>query len=211
MLLCEVILSVLIIVKQPLLSCDMLEVRTMANNNLNAADIDGSTIASILKQQREQSKEEQANVIQRRLSPFAISQLRKSNVEDVRLLIIDEISNVTTHKLGELSRLFSEARQNKEEVFGGIPILMVGDFNQKGPVGGTLATMSLMKKVMENKSLHIQSKARPPQNNPKLHYECKIARQIFEPLCKRQKRDSFVTQNQRNCASDNSIGCEILA
>jgi len=135
---------------------NMIKVWTMANNNLNAADIDGSTIASILKQQREQSKEEQANVIQRHLNPFAISQLRKSNVEDVRLLIIDEISNVTTHKLGELSRLFSEARQNKEEFFGGIPILMVGDFNQKGPVGGTLATMSLMKKVIQRNKCYGQ-------------------------------------------------------
>src|SRR6056300_344140 len=42
-------------------------------------------------------------------------------------------------------------------------------------------------------------------------YEDKLARQIFESPRKRQKKDSYITQNQHNSASDNSIGCEILA
>ena len=88
----------------------------MAKNNLNAADINGCTIASLLHQRIE--KDDTKIWKPRKLIPEgAISQLQKNNIHDVRLLIIDEVSNIHVEKLGELSRLFGLAIGNAEEPF----------------------------------------------------------------------------------------------
>ena len=42
--------------------------------------------------------------------------------------------------------MFCAARENSRELFGGVKIILVGDYNQKKPVG-EIATTSLMKFV----------------------------------------------------------------
>ena len=66
---------------------------------------------------------------QEKTSPQAIKYLEDQEIDkNLRLIILDEISNVTVQKLGQLSRLFEIGMKNNK-LFGGIPVLLVGDFN----------------------------------------------------------------------------------
>ena len=65
-------------------------------------------------------------------------------MDKLLLIIIDEVSNVSTERLARLSKLFAAAKQREDKPFGGIKVLLVGDFNQKGPCAGTLATRDIM-------------------------------------------------------------------
>ncbi|CAJ1934697.1 unnamed protein product [Cylindrotheca closterium] len=171
---------------------------TLASNNLNAADIDGSTIASVLKQ-RIQQKMEEAKTVQQKISHAAVLALERQNVCNARLIIIDKISNVTASKLGQLSRLFSECTQKPNEFFGGIPVLLVGHSNQKEPVGGLLATTSLLKKI-DNETKAKEDATRRKQNKAK-HWK----------MLSNHKSASIIDANSNNVASDSTLGCKILA
>ena len=63
------------------------------------------------------------------------------------MLIIDDISNVSTNVLACLSELFAMARECPSKPFGSLPVLFVGDLNQKGSCGGALMTADIMKYV----------------------------------------------------------------
>ena len=65
-------------------------------------------------------------------------------MDKLLLIIIDEVSNVLTENLARLSKLFAAAKQREDKPFGGIKVLLVGDFNQKGPCAGTFATRDIM-------------------------------------------------------------------
>ena len=77
----------------------------------------------------------------------------RRQVKDASLLIIDEISNVRVEKLDQLSRLFGAARERPGEFFGGLSVLLVGDFNQKGPVGGVLGTKAILERFEKGKEI----------------------------------------------------------
>ena len=70
-------------------------------------------------------------------------------------MILDEISNVTVQKLGQLSSLFEIGMKNNK-LFGGIPVLLVRDFNQKKPIG-ELATKSLLELVKNKHKYNIRT------------------------------------------------------
>ena len=154
---------------------------TIANNNLNAADIDGSTIASLLhlRIQKKTNESDDSIVLLSKISQQAIKDLKDKEIEKyLRLIIIDEISNVTVQKLGQLSRLFGIGMNNNLN-FGGIPVLLVGDFNQKKPIG-QLATTSLLE-LIKNK------------------YEMKLQQEMNDILSDESNDDRFmnVTQYQK--------------
>ena len=176
-------------------------VLTMANNNLNAADINGCTIASLLHQRIE--KDGKIWKPRKLIPEGAVAQLQKNNIHEVRLLIIDEVSNIRAEKLGELSRLFGLALQNTEEPFGGIPVLLVGDYNQKKPVG-ELATKSLME--LETNSHRLKTTRKSGKNSKK-----EVIRKLKTKQKPLPKSDALFSTNKCNAKSDHAIGCQILA
>ena len=75
---------------------------TMANNNLNAADIDGCTIASLLCQRftNTTDKDSDPKDILWKIPQQAILNLQKQDIEkNLHLLILDEVSNIRAQKL----------------------------------------------------------------------------------------------------------------
>ncbi|KAL3931624.1 MAG: hypothetical protein SGBAC_011222 [Bacillariaceae sp.] len=185
---------------------------TTANNNLNAADINGCTIASLLGTAIQSIP---ANGEPSKINSKAVQKLQDKGVANLKLLIIDEISNVTADKLGQLSRVFALATGNKNERprFGqDICVLFVGDYNQKKPVGGPLATFSVLEKVGNEKQLAEQTLSREQQAKQK-----RRANRPKPKLIGKQKRnkdprsDTIFAGNYHSWISDNSLGCNILA
>ena len=118
-------------------------------------------------------------VLLSKISQQAIKDLKDKEIDKyLRLIIIDEISNVTVQKLGQLSCLFGIGMNNNLN-FGGIPVLLVGDFNQKKPIG-QLATTSLLE-LIKNK------------------YEMKLQQEMNDILSDESNDDGFmnVTQYQK--------------
>merc|ERR1712207_114263 len=89
----------------------------------------------IYKFKKKTNESDDSIVLLSKISQQAIKDLKDKEIDKyLRLIIIDEISNVTVQKLGQLSRLFGIGMNNNLN-FGGIPVLLVGDFNQKKPIG----------------------------------------------------------------------------
>jgi hypothetical protein len=127
-----------------------------AFNNLNAADIGGITISKLLSEGIQPASDKNnrgrsgLSGITRPIKTRAVQALQRSyDVANIPLLIIDEVSNVTVENLSRLSKLFATARNRQEELFGGMPVMLVGDYNQKGPTGGGLATSHFLKYITE--------------------------------------------------------------
>ena len=103
----------------------------IANNNLKAVDIDRITIA-ILLHQRIKMKQVDSNdstVLVKKNSLKVIKYLEDQEIDkNIWLIILDEISNITVQKLGQLSCLFEIGMKNNK-LFVSIPVLLVGDFN----------------------------------------------------------------------------------
>jgi hypothetical protein len=166
-----------------------------AFNNLNACDIGGFTISKLLgdgfqKKNNSKSKRKAGSGMPNPIKSWAIIALQKlGDIKQIPLLIIDEISNVPLYSLARLSKLFAAARERTTEPFGGMPILLVGDFNQKKPTGGELATMDLLKFVVE------RQKGTKSLQNPSLG----------------QHSHAVYSESDTNACSDRSSGCQILA
>jgi hypothetical protein len=163
-----------------------------AFNNLNAAAMDGLTIMKLLGdgfQKRNTGKSKAGSGLPNRIKASAIIALQNlRDIHKVPLLIIDEISNVPVHCLARLSRLFAQALEKPDELFGGMPVLLVGDFNQKKPTGGELQTMDLLKYVIERQN------EKNGLQDPSL----------------RQHSRAIYSESDMNKYSDKSLGCEIL-
>lgn len=183
---------------------------TAANNNLNAADIDGCTIASmmVLKHPIEKNKNQTdgQHAMQpepmKKIVPEAVSALQDRNIMKLLLLIIDEISNVTAEKLGQLSRLISRALENSKD-FGGVRILLVGDYNQKKPIG-EIATKTSLKHIGNSKQAQTFSRrAKTAKRQRKTSQRKKQSQD--------QKSESLFSSHEHNCISDATLGCKILS
>ncbi len=77
----------------------------------------------------------------------------------------------------------------QDQPFGGMPVLLVGDFNQKKPTGGELQTMDLLKYVVE------QQKEKNGLQDPSL----------------RQHSHAIYSELDMNKCTAKSLGCQILA
>ena len=170
-----------------------------ANNNLNAADIDGCTIASLLCEGFEEKRNEPTEKTKKRqrvLKEAAVTKLmRSSQAAKVPLLIIDEASNISADKLARLSQLFAAVRNKKDEIFGGMPVLLVGDYNQKPPIGGILATADLMG--------HVTNAAR--------NYKCSKTTSSGKTKGRPIKSNAIFADSSHSAASNSAIGSRILA
>jgi len=76
----------------------------------------------------------------RTLASFLL-QIRKKRTTDaivnLELIIIDEVSMMKKHHLAQLDKRLRVAKRVHDVVFGGVHVILVGDFLQLPPVGGT--------------------------------------------------------------------------
>ena len=122
-----------------------------AENNLNASDIGGVAISSLFKDGFDNTTnwaktKTKSTKKSQKIKPQAVAALKNLfPVNELLLLIIDGISNVSTQRIACLSKHSASARGKENESFGGINILLAGAFNQKGPCAASLATSDIMK------------------------------------------------------------------
>ena len=113
-----------------------------AFNNLNALDVDGPTLTQLAHLKAYHAKK------QDNLTPGQFEKIVSTyDLQKARLIIIDEISNVAPHVLSRLDNVCKQVKGDYTKLFGGIPILMVGDMHQKPPVYGKSLTDALMQWV----------------------------------------------------------------
>ena len=122
-------------------AADLLGVCTSctAFNVINAIHIDGETTAAHLH-----LKSTHKDLLEEITDPI-IWEL-KEKYKGVGLIIIDEVSTQAPWHLAQLNYAVQAAVSNTWEPFGGIPVLLVGDFGQLKPV---LAGVSLLASVLQ--------------------------------------------------------------
>ena len=97
------------------------------------------------------------------------------------------------------------------KLFGGIPVLLVGDFNQKKPIG-ELATKSLLDLVKNKYDYDTRTKINNIASN-----ECDddgFMLVNYSPRKKKKKEpksNAIFLSNKENIISDYSIGCKVLS
>ena len=69
------------------------------------------------------------------------------DLSNISAIIIDEISTIQAYMLGYINVWLQEATQNFNAPFGGIALVIIGEFDQLPPVVGSLipeATMRML-------------------------------------------------------------------
>ena len=101
---------------------------TTAFNAINAIHLKkGKTTASIIHL-KEKDAERLQGMNDSELQEFA------GKLKDAALIIIDEVSNQAPFHLAKLSYACQQATNNFTQVFGGLHVILAGDFIQLGPV-----------------------------------------------------------------------------
>ncbi|PPQ65718.1 hypothetical protein CVT26_000335 [Gymnopilus dilepis] len=95
-----------------------------------AAQLHGSTYHSLLGFAQDDDDGE-------RRSDQTSLRSAQDRLKGVNYIIFDEISMVPCHDLYKISARFCEIKNNPDEIFGGLNIIVLGDFAQLSPVGGT--------------------------------------------------------------------------
>ena len=97
------------------------------------------------------------------------------------------------------------------KLFGGIPVLLVSDFNQKKPIG-KLATKSLLELVKNKHEYNITTEINDIVSN-----ECDddgfmiVDYSSRKNRKKKPKSNAIFSSNKENIISDYSIGCKVLS
>jgi hypothetical protein len=109
-------------------------------NSITALNIGGPTFSSLVNLD---SKHMQHSG---QFTPEQLAKFRlQYDTKKLALIIIDEISTFTPWHLARLDAVCKQVTGNDTDDFGGIPILLVGDMNQLGPVkAGKSLTQALL-------------------------------------------------------------------
>ncbi|XP_066911966.1 uncharacterized protein [Clytia hemisphaerica] len=119
------------ILKEPGQNCDTHpSVLVTASTGKAAASIDGTTLHSVLKLP---IYGKGTYIINKSLSDSNMQNLRVK-FKYLRILIIDEISMIGDKSFDDLNLRLQNIKENKDS-FGGISLLLIGDFFQLTPVG----------------------------------------------------------------------------
>jgi hypothetical protein len=115
--------------------CELMgrRVALCATTGVAAVHIGGTTLHSLLRLP--------ARATQERLERLARSASHSTTFDYVRqisLLVIDEVSMMSPALLQQADMLLRAARRRPEAPFGGLQVVLVGDFFQLPPVGGAL-------------------------------------------------------------------------
>jgi hypothetical protein len=135
-----------------------------AFNSINAVAINGHTTFSFTSLNVKVHSEKSEI-----LTGSAYNRIQQQ-LEGVVLLILDEISTQAPWHLARLSHVCQQVRNNYTEPFGGIPILLVGDFKQLPPVlAGSSLTQALFDIIAVkrgDKSVSRQGKGKKKEAQP---------------------------------------------
>jgi len=103
-----------------------------------ALNINGYTMNSLIDVPLEMNEGSGAT---KRIKPWDPDCLQtfkqKYNVNNLSAIIIDEISMVKPWMLAYLDERLKEATQTYDKPFGGVAVIMLGDFDQQPPIGGS--------------------------------------------------------------------------
>jgi ATP-dependent DNA helicase PIF1 len=126
---------------------------------------------------------------------LAMSKERRQRIVDTDVLIIDEISMVESNQFRRLDQVCREARQRHDRPFGGMQVVVTGDFYQLPPVkpfqtcfdcGVELMTRALCHEcqmsIGEGEEMHQSSMSRPRKDCRRCGAELK--KQMDCPSCK---------------------------
>jgi hypothetical protein len=110
----------------------------MSFNNINAAAIDGHTTSSTLQMGIQHKKDPGTGHASEQLLPLTLDRhldfRSLVNEGEKCLVLIDEVSNQAPFHIAKLSYACQRVTEKWDQPFGGIPMAMVGDFSQLGPV-----------------------------------------------------------------------------
>ena len=110
-------------------------VGTTSYNGIAAVNVDGMTLTSMFNMfntKEETLTQDQINILR-----------QKIDADSLCFLIVDEVSTLSATLLAFLELRLQQIFGN-EHVFGGVPILFAGDFNQLGPVKKEFLPKSMM-------------------------------------------------------------------
>ncbi|EPZ36432.1 DNA helicase PIF1, ATP-dependent domain-containing protein [Rozella allomycis CSF55] len=116
---------------------------TCAFTGSAAVNIHGHTIHSLLMLRC--TKKTNASTEQY-VAPLSTSQLAKlqESMKPIHILIIDEISTVASGMLNAINKRLQQAKQN-EQPFGGLCVILIGDFFQMKPTTGRMIYSDVVK------------------------------------------------------------------
>jgi hypothetical protein len=132
----------------------------LAYNGIAAVNIGGKTISSAVHQVYDKLEDERkTGESLQSIPPLDDSQLSKLvaelQLDDSPILIIDEISTVSPIVLATIDSRLRQATDS-EEPFGGIPVVLLGDFSQLPPVCGTSLTEGAMQAEVQGRRFKAQ-------------------------------------------------------
>jgi ATP-dependent DNA helicase PIF1 len=84
------------------------------------------------------------------------SKRKLNELMSLQILIIDEISMIDNHTLEKISGIFQLIRQKYDKPFGGIQIVLVGDFCQLAPVNGNYCFKSQVWNELNLKNIYLK-------------------------------------------------------
>jgi len=114
-----------------------------------AVNIGGSTLCSLLDIPTERRNREGGLDIKKVILPWSDAKKRKFikryDINRISCIVVDEISTLQPYMLAYLSARLMELFPESGKDFGGIAIILCGDFDQLPPVGGDNLAAAVMK------------------------------------------------------------------
>ena len=111
-----------------------------------AVNIGGSSLCSFM----DIPTDEKTSIAEKRMRPWNPEKLkefkRRFDVTKVSAVIIDEISTIKPQLLAYLNKRLRELRPDVNKRFGGLAVILLGDFDQLPPVGGDSIPSTIMKR-----------------------------------------------------------------
>jgi hypothetical protein len=163
-------------------------------------NIQGLTMNSFLDIPIEMSKQSGTS---KRVKPWDPDRLQafkeKYDVDHLSAIIIDEISMVKPWMLAYVDARMREATQEYDKPFGGVAVILFGDFNQQPPIGGSSLphlSISILEKENERKNkMQFVKKSR----QDKVEIESTLNRKGIRLF---QDMPRLVLTQQHRCATD---------
>jgi hypothetical protein len=132
--------------------------------------------------------------------PDKLEQFKKMyDMSNLSLIVLDEVSMVKPWMLAYLDERLKEATQNFDQPFGGVALVMFGDFDQQLPIGGSSMprfSMKLLEKEYQRQHRIFftkQSKRDSVEINSNL---CRLG------ACPFEKAELLRLTEQHRCAKD---------
>ncbi len=148
-------------------------------NAVNAILIEGHTLMSLIHpnfgQKSKQDGLDDADSVHK-LTADQLTRLKlKIPPHLVKIIIIDEISNIPPYLIAALDSALRQLMECEED-FGGIPIIFVGDMNQTSPVRAISLTKATMMILENEETMYKMQNRFKPKNKREVALEKKLSR-----------------------------------